>query len=64
MIKIIKYETGYASTEVVATCYADEKTDVTDQAIEDLGLSAGSMIYTKALDIGVVDSDGSVNWSE
>ena len=65
-MKVISYQTYYEKNtgKIVATCFADSKEDVTSEAIAELNLGGGTIIYTKALEIGVVDSEGSVNWSE
>ena len=50
---------------ILALIYADAKTDVTDnmELPGDVTLQEGSKAYTKALNVGIYDSDGHWNWS-
>ena len=65
-MKIVSVQVMYEKEtgKVIATCYADTKADVTSEAIAELNLGGGSIVYTKAMEIGVIDSTGAVNWSE
>lgn len=63
-MKIVSFQNFEKDGKIVATCYANAKEDVTSEAIAELNLGGGSLVYTKDLDIGVIDSEGAVNWSE
>lgn len=50
---------------ILGLIYADAKADVTDNMVlpGDVTLQEGSKAYTKALDVGIYDSNGHWNWS-
>lgn len=70
MIIVKSIESGNVRGRTVVL-FADLKSDVpttgaeTAEAIgEDIALGAGDVIYTSALDIGVLDTNDEWNWSE
>lgn len=51
------------TTKIVATVFADAKTDITtNMSIGDQVIDFGSTAYTKDLDVAKCDSNGSWTW--
>ena len=66
MVKLMKVNNTYADGTKNVELYADAKADVSSSMVitglSNSEIAAGSVVYTKALDIGVFDSTGTVNW--
>lgn len=66
MIKLMKVNNTYPDGTKNVELYADTKEEVvsgmTIVGLNESEIAAGSVVYTKALDVGVFDSSRSVNW--